>query len=195
MRTIVCSPLGVIWAVLSCAGPRVSPEVEAAPSVGPAADAEAFSVHGLSVSRPRGWSFVVPDASVVADTVVILQGPLGGGDLRPTVEISRRELSAADRRRKPADILRVLTLELKQTFAAADADGQPAEIELAGQPAALLRIHLTETFSDGAEVERAARVYAVVQPGQMWIVRCFGPADGSAEPAFDAIVGSIAFAG
>ena len=67
--------------------------------------------------------------------------------------------------------------------------------KVGGVPAALMRMKLTEMLPDGADVERVARFYAIIQGEQMWVLRCFGPPDGSADAAFDAIVGSITIDG
>jgi hypothetical protein len=154
-------------------------------------DAASFSGHGLSVDRPGQWLFVNPDPSVAADTVVILQGPVGDKALAPVVEIGRRALSAADQRRSPSHILTALAGEIAQTYDTFELKGEAAEVQVGGRPASRLDMTLVETLSDGAQESRLAQVYAVVDGEQLWLVRCFGPADGSAGAAFDAIVQSI----
>jgi hypothetical protein len=174
--------LAAAAALAACVAPRGAADSTSAP---PAA--------GVEVDPPAGWKLVAPDASVVSDTVLVVQGPLGASDLRPAVEMSRRELSAADRKRKPAHILTALALEIVQTFAAFDATGQPEEVEVAGLPAATLRMDLTEMLPDGTEAERSARFFAIVRGSQLWVVRCFGPRDRSADTDFDKILASISF--
>jgi hypothetical protein len=176
-----------ILVVSSCAGP--------AEPAAPAKEAASYVAHGLEVDRPAAWEFIPPDSSVVPDTVVVLQGPIGDSDLRPSVEISRRSLSAADRKRKPAHLLTALTLEIVQTFTAFDAMGEPQDMQIAGLPGAMMRMNLTEMLPDGVSVERSARFYVAVGSDDLWVIRCFGPADESAAPAFDAIVASLRFAG
>jgi hypothetical protein len=143
------------------------------------------------MERPEDWQFVAPDTSVASDTLVILQGPIGTQVLAPVIEISRRPLEAADRRRSVEHLLTATTLELVQTFSAFADVSEPQNITLAGQPAAVIEMKLTEQLPDGLEVERSARFYGLMHSGAMWIIRCLGPADGSLGADFDAIIRTI----
>lgn len=156
-----------------------------------APDASSFSAYGLEVPRPDGWQFVKPDSSVAADTIVVLQGPFGTGDMAPAVEISRRVLDARQQRRKPSHILTQLTMELVQTFDGFEMIGEPEDIQIAGQPGAKIQLKFTESTPDGQEVQRRARLYGIVHRNSIWIITCLGAADGSNDAEFDLIVGSL----
>ena len=67
----------------------------------------------------------------------------------------------------------------------------PEDIKVAGHDAARVSLKFTEALPDGTSVQRAARFYGIVDGGKIWVVRCLGPTDGSAEPAFDEIVASL----
>ena len=190
--TFVLLTLGSVS--LSCAGGTATsaPSAGAVPAV--AADASSFSAHGLTVQRPDGWRFVSPDSTVPPDIVAMLQGPAGSHALAPVVEIARRPLGAADSRTNPERILVTTALELQQTAQGFDLQASPTEITLAGNPASVLRATVTELLPTGEEEKRALRIYATVHGSQVWLVRCMGPQDGSADADFDAVVGSLAFA-
>jgi hypothetical protein len=137
----------------------------------------------------------VPDASVSPDTFVILQGPFGEHTLAPVVEISRRGLTAADRRRDPDHVLQVLVSEMVQTVEGFETTAGPDAIEIGGRTGARIFVTLSESQPDGSSVDRSARFYGVVVGDSIFIVRCLGPKDGSADGAFDEVVGSISIAG
>jgi len=174
MRTIPVLIVSAVWAVSSCAGPQAGPAA-AVEAASPAKDAASYELHGLKVDRPTEWEFVIPDTSVMPDTVVILHGPIAEHDMRPSVEISRRELAAADRKRKAEHILTATALEIVQTFAAFETTASPADIQVAGKPASMMQMKVSEQLPDGAQVERAARFIVIVDDAQIWVVRCFGP--------------------
>jgi hypothetical protein len=159
-----------------------------------AADASSYSAYGLTIDRPPQWTFVQPDASVAPDTQVILHGPLyGTSTLVPTVEVARRPLTAADRRRAPSQILTALVTEIAQTFDGFEAQGTPQDVEVGGKKAARMDVGLTESLSDGTEEKRSAQLYAIVDGEQLWVVRGFGPADGSANDSITNVVKGIKF--
>ncbi len=158
-----------------------------------AADASSYSAYGMTIDRPSQWHFVQPDSSVGPDTQVILHGPIGSASLAPTVEVSRRQLSAADQRRQPAQILTAMMGELSQTFDSFEAQGEVADVEVGGKKAARLNVTLTESLSDGTEERRAAQLYAIVDGQQLWVVRGFGPGDGSANGQISEVVKGIHF--
>ena len=62
-----------------------------------------------------------------------------------------------------------------------------------------LQLSVNRVFDWVSPVNKAVLEYIktrrFVIPGkdQIWVVRCLGPEDGSAEPDHDAIVGSITF--
>ena len=60
-----------------------------------------------------------------------------------------------------------------------------------GKPAAVIRLNYTESLPDGAEVKRAGQFYGIVKGGDIWVIRCMGPEDGSSDADFQAILGSI----
>ena len=154
-------------------------------------DAGKVSVAGLTVSRPDGWVFVAPDKSLAPGTLVVLQGPHGEAAPAPAVEISRRPLSAMDQRKRPAVILTGLVAELAQVFEGLEGNAAPQDTQIASKPAARLDLTFSEGMPDGTSVARAGRFYGIVAEGNLWLVRCLGPADGSAGPVFDQIVSSI----
>jgi hypothetical protein len=158
------------------------------------AEAPSWSSHGLTLTRPDGWQFVAADKSLSPDTVVVLQGPLGDAALAPVVEVGRRPLSAADRRHQPEHILAATTVEFMSLLQSFATESEPREITLGGRPASVMRAQITEMLPTGATEDRLARFYATVDGEQVWLVRCLGPRDGAADTAFDAIIGSIAFA-
>lgn len=157
------------------------------------ADASSYSVYGMTIDRPPQWTFVQPDASVAADTAVILHGPIGNASLAPVVEVARRPLAAADRRRAPQQILSALVTEIAQTFDGFEAQGSPTDVDVGGRKAARMDIGLTESLADGTEEKRAAQLYAIVDGEQLWVVRGFGPGDGSANEQIASVVKGIRF--
>ncbi len=176
--------------LVGCASSGGNQEGKPAPV---AADASSYSSHGMTIDRPSQWHFVQPDSSVSADTQVILHGPIGSATLAPTVEVSRRPLTAADRRRAPAQILTALVSEIAQTFDGFEAQGSPADVEVGGRKAARMDVNLTESLADGTEERRAAQLYAIVDGEQLWVVRGFGPGDGSANGQISDVVKGIHF--
>lgn len=155
--------------------------------------APAFSQGPMRVERPDQWQFVAPDDSVAADTVIILQGPVGDHLLAPVIEISRRPLTAADRRRRPVHLLTSLMTETVQYFAGFEVKGEPQPLEVGGKPGAQVRMRLTEMLEDGQTVARRAQFYGVVTGGDMWLIRCIGPADGSVSGVFSQVIESLSF--
>jgi len=176
---------------LACGGPQsATGSADAAPAA-PAADASTFSAHGMTVSRPDGWSFIPPDPTVGPDTVVVLQGPHSESPLAAAVEISRRSLSARDQRRKPAHVLTQLVTEMVQLFDGFEMVGQPEDITLAGKDAATVRLKFTETLPEGGTVERSGRFYGVIEGANIWVIRCLGAVDGSDDAAIEQVIASI----
>lgn len=174
--------------LLSCASSQSSNQPTAA------ADNNASNVSrdGLSVSRPSSWQFVTPDKSVAPDTVVILQGPIGDKQvLAPAVEISKRALDAAQRRRKASHVLTQMVTEVVQLFDGFEMVGSPEDMQLAGKDAARVQLKYSESLPDGGSTERAAQFYGIVDNDKIWVIRCVGPMDGSANADFDAILKSI----
>jgi len=188
-RSLVCTTFVALGA---CAGGKAA-------SAGPAVvepAAERVSVSGLTVVRPgSAWTFVQPDASVAPHTLVILQGQAGDKLLAPVVEISRRTLSAADQRRRTADILTTTAAELMQTFDGFEGVSAPADVQVAGRTGSRMEARYTEMLPDGPSVERVARIYAVRSGADLWLVRCLGPADKSADADFDAVVSGLQLQG
>jgi len=156
------------------------------------AQAGSLSADGLTVTRPDGWQFAAPDSSLAKDTVISMTGPLGEHVLAPAIEVGRRPLSVSDRRLQPSHILLPLTLEIVQFFESFDMVGSPEDIQVAGLPAALVRVNFTEMTADGQEVSRSARIYGIVNDDQVWVIRCMGPADGSSDQTFDAVINTLA---
>lgn len=152
-----------------------------------------FSGEGVAVQRPESWIFVQPDHTLAADTLIVLQGPAGDEPLAPVVEISRRQLSAIDQRKKPAHLLTSLVTEVVQTFDGFDNVTPPADVTLGGVPAARVDLRFNDAQPDGTTVQRLARFYGVVHRDQMWVVRCIGPTNESHNQAFDDIVASLTF--
>jgi hypothetical protein len=164
----------------------------AAPAAAPTApDAASFSQNGFTLARIDGWTFITPDGTMARDTAIILQGPEGKEALAPAVEVSRRQLTARDRRRKPSHILTQMTTEIVQTFDGFEMVGTPEDIELAGKPAAIVRIKFTESLPDGVDVQRAGRFYGLVNGENIWVIRCLGAQDGSNDGDFDKIIASL----
>ncbi len=197
MSTILRLWVGVgVLVNLACASASTGGDVGAGATAAATVSAEAstWSAHGLTVGRPDGWQFIAPDQSLSPDTVVLLQGPIGDHALAPVVEIGRRPLTASDRRVRSDHILTATTVEFMQLLNSFTADSEPQEINLGDRPAAVMRAQITEMLPNGAIEERQARFYATVDVDQVWLVRCLGPRDGSADTAFDAIIGSLAFA-
>lgn len=157
------------------------------------AEADEYTAYGFTVERPPQWTFVAPDTSVAADTVVILQGPIGNTTLAPVVEVARRPMTAADRRRAPAQILSAMITELGQTFDGFEAQGGVEDVEVGKRKAARINVNLTESLSDGTEERRAAKLYAIVDGEQIWVVRAMGPGDGSAGNQLDHVVSLMHF--
>lgn len=192
MKRVFTLLVGLLGSTWSC-GAGSAGSVEPAPAPQPARDADSFSAHGLTVERPAGWEFItsVPDASVAPDTFVVIQGPFGEHTLAPVVEISRRELAVADRRRNPEHILQALVSEMLQTVEGFETTAGPQPAEVGGRAGASISITFTEGLPDGGSVGRSARFYGVVVGDGMFIIRCIGPQDGSADRTFDAVIGSI----
>lgn len=147
----------------------------------------------MTVARPSDWVFVPADKTVFPDTVVLLQGPIGKAKLAPVAEIARRPLSAADRRRSASHILTALATEIVQSFESFDATGAPVDTEIGGRPAARLDMSLVEALPEGGSEDRKGAFYGVVDGEQIWMVRCLGPSDGSADESCQKIVSSIRF--
>ncbi len=154
---------------------------------------DTFSEQGLAVSRPGDWTFIQPDTSVSPDTLVILQGPIGKAELAPVVEVARRPLSAAERRRPPSHILTAMVLEIVQTFDSYQDVTSPVDLKLGGHDAARIDLKFSESLPEGGSVNRSARFYGAVVGDALWLIRCLGPEDASAAPAFDNIVASVRF--
>lgn len=195
MRRASLLLLGVLASTWSCGtGSAGSPGPASGPQ--PESNAASFSAHGLTVVRPEGWEFIapVPDASVPPDTLIVIQGPIGDHTLAPVVEISRRELAAADRRRNPEHILQALVSEMVQTFEGFETTAGPEPAEIDGKAGTSIFMVFTEGLPDGGSVDRSARFYGVVVGDSIFIIRCIGPADKSADGAFDAIVSSVSIA-
>jgi hypothetical protein len=157
------------------------------------ADASSYSAYGMTIDRPSQWHFVQPDTTVAPDTQVILHGPIGAAALAPTIEVSRRPLTASDQRRAPAMILTALVNEIAQTFDGFEAQSSPQDVDIGGRKAARMDVTLTESLSDGTEERRAAQLYAIVDGEQLWVVRGFGPGDGSANSDISQVVKGIHF--
>jgi len=175
---------------LACGGGAQSEQPAAA--AGPIVpDASTFSSNGLTVPRPQGWSFLEPDSTMGKDTVVVLQGPFGEEALAPAVEISRRPLDATQQRRKPSHILTQLVMEIVQVFDGFEMVGSPEDIQLGGQPAAMIKMKYSESLPDGQQAARGARFYGIVHHGSIWIIRCLGAPDGSNDAEFDSIVSGL----
>ena len=177
---------------LGCAGTQQNAPAERGAS-GLTIDSEALSivVNGLSVERPDGWRFLAPDHSVFPDTLVILQGATGSHSMAAVVEIGQRKIAVADQRRPPSHILTALAMEMVQTFAAFDTTGSPEDVTVAGKPGSMFRMTLTEQLPDGGTADRLTRIYGIVDEADIWLVRCLGPTDKSAEADFDKIVASL----
>lgn len=180
--------VGVVFGLVGCAGGSKDGKPAAV-----AADASSYSSNGMTIDRPSQWTFVTPDTTTSPDTAVILHGPIGSASLAPTVEVARRQLTAADRRRAPAQILTALVTEIAQTFDGFEAQGSPADVEVGGRKAARMDVALTESLADGTEERRAAQIYAIVDGEQLWVVRGFGPGDGSANGQIETVVKGIHF--
>jgi len=155
------------------------------------ADASTITVQGLTIQRLQGWNFVKPDASVGKDTVVVMYGPQGQQQLAPAVEVTLRKLTARDQRRKPLHILTQMMTEIVQLFEGFEAIGGPSEMKIGGAPGARLDMKITESLSDGGEVQRVGRFYGIVHQGRIWLIRCLGSTDGSHDPDFDQLIQSL----
>ncbi len=153
--------------------------------------ASSHTMHGLTVDRPDGWKFVEPDGSVAKDTVMMLIGPPGTRPVAPVVEFGRRALDAAAQRKGSAEVLSVVVAEIVATYDGFKTDGPPTEIDIAGYKGRRLTVDFTEVTIEGTDVLRHGRVFAFVTDADIWIIRCMGPADGSAAKDFDAVVASI----
>ena len=158
-------------------------------------DARRYAQDGLTIDRPEGWRFVAPDASVAPDLLVTLLGPIGEAEMAPYFEVSRRALSAADQRRKPAHILLTLIREMVQDYAGFEPQGEPAEMEFAGQPAGSLDLRFTEMQGDGSEVSAKARVLGAVTQTDIWVFRLVVPDGGDLDETFTEIAEKVAFKG
>ena len=156
-------------------------------------DASSQTVDGFSVKRPNGWTFVAVDETVAADTVIVLQGPFADGvEVAPALEVSKRPLGAADRRRNPTFILTDLMTEFMQTVEGFQIVGEPADTELGGMSAGMITFTFEQMLTGGSTVARKGKFYAVVHQGSVWLVRCTGPVeDSDIDSTFDTIVQSI----
>lgn len=191
-RLIIASLFAAVG-MIGCGGTSQGSEPSAGAVARPAPDAERFSAHGMHLSRPEGWVWIAPDGSLTGDTLIVLQGPFGADEVAPAVEISRRPLDARAQRRKPSAILTQVTTEIVQVFDGFEMVGTPADIEVAGLPAAELRLRYTESLPDGQSVSREGRFYGIVHGDSIWIIRCLGAADGSHDPQFDQILTRFTF--
>lgn len=179
--------------VVGCGGSSTgSAQAAAGP---PAADADSYQSYGMTVKRPEGWRWIPADSSVTPDTLVVLQGPVGQEELAPAIEIGRRELDARTQRRPPSAILTQLTMELVQTLDAFEMIGTPADIQLAGKPAAEVRMKYTDTLADGQTVHREGRFYGVVNGANLFLFRCLGAPGGANDAEFDAVLNTVSFGG
>ena len=190
-----CLLIVLAW-TSSCSTGTTVP-ADPAPVAQPDRHDASFSAHGLTVERPADWQFIspVPDATVVPDTFVVMQGPAGHHTLAPAVEISHRTLQAADRRRNPEHVLQALVSEMVQILEGFETTAGPEPATVGGQPGARIFMFFTEGLPEGGSIERSARFYGVVNDEDVFIIRCIGPKDGSADGVFDAIVSSISIAG
>ncbi|MBI3179741.1 MAG: hypothetical protein HYZ27_08765 [Deltaproteobacteria bacterium] len=177
-----------VYMLAACGGSQSGGPAQPA-AVSP--DAATFSAHGMSVERPDGWMFMQPDQSLAPDTAVVLQGPVGGDMVAPVVEIGRRPLTASQRRFADSALLSSMVMEISQTYDGFETVTGPENVQVAGKAASRLVVKLTESLPNGGEVERLGRIYGVVDGAQMWVIRCVGPRDGSADKQFDAIVESL----
>lgn len=155
-------------------------------------DAERFVGSGISVTRPQGWSFAPVDSSVSKDAVVVLVGPRAEGKLAATVELARRPIATADRRRSPEALLTAISVEMMQAYAACEATASPTAVTVAGRPGATLKLKLTETLPEGGEVERVAQLYVTTTDDALIVLRSFLPTDNSSDADLDAILASLA---
>ncbi len=178
-----------LLALAGCGGQQAS---SAAAQAGPTTG-DTYHNEGIKLTRPNDWTFVNADPSVAPDTLIIVQGPAGISPTAPVVEVSRRKLSAIDQRKKPISILSSMVAEMAQLFEGFETVGSPEEVQVAGTPASRLSLKYTESMPDGTEAAHAARFYGIVRGDTIWVIRCIGPADGSAEGACENIVGSIEF--
>ena len=183
IRTLICT-FAVSSFLLSCAS-NTSTQVSVV------ADAKTFSHEGFKLQRPDGWIFVTPDTTVAKDTIALLQGPISAEGEAPYVEVSRRALSAVDRRRRPSHILLNLVKEVAQGFSGFEAQGEPQDITVAGKPGALMKMKYQEPQGDGEEVERRASFYGVVGSDAIWIVRCVESGNDARAAEFEQIVQSV----
>lgn len=139
---------------------------------------------GLSFSAPVGWRSVPPDHSTGGDTVAVFIGPAAVGQgLAPTIEVSRRRLSVKDQRRPPAHVLTALATELMQTFNSLSNVAEPEDITVAGHPGARLQFDFSEMGDTGESIERRGVLVGVVQGGDLYVINCMVPPDGSSDKA------------
>ena len=174
---------------VSCGSTSSSSEAKPGPSF----EGKTFSEHGLTISRPEGWVFIQPDSSVGPDTVLLMQGPIGDATLAPTVEISRRTLTASQQRRKPSHILTQMTTEIVQYFDGFEMIGAPEDLKLGGVDASQLSLKYTETLPDGEAVPRLGKFFGIVRGQYIWVIRCMGSPDGSNDGDFDKVLATVSF--
>ncbi len=183
--------LAVVSGLAACGG--VGGSRAPVSAVDPAA--ASYQAHGLSVERPSGWTFVEPDQSLAPDTAVVLQGPEAAAAMAPVVEIGRRPLNASERRFAARELMSSMVMEIVQTYDAFENVAGPEAVQVAGKPASRLTVKLTLNLPNGNDVMRLGRIYSVVDGAQIWVIRCLGPTDGSADAAFDAIISSVRLGG
>jgi hypothetical protein len=175
--------------VVGCGGPQAA----SGGAQAGAPEGDTFSAEGIKLVRPGDWVFVAADPSVAPDTLVIVQGPAGVEPVAPVLEVSRRKLTAMDQRKRPSSILSSMVMEMAQLFEGFEAVGSPEDVQVAGANGARLAMKYTESMPDGSSVQRAARFYGVVRGDTLWVLRCIGPADGTAQETCERIVGGIEF--
>jgi hypothetical protein len=173
----------------ACGGAQSSSAPAAAAVTDP--NASQASAHGLSLSRPEGWKWIQPDGTMAADTIMVLQGPFGEDALAPAIEVSRRGLDASQARRKPSHILTQLMMEVVQLFDGYEMLGTPEDIEMAGVPAARIKLKFNESLPDGGQIERGAVYYGIVQGDNIFVIRCLGDSKGSHDAEFDTILKTV----
>jgi len=175
-----------IWGTLGCAGSHSS----AGASVAPAPDARVYRAFGMTVERPAGWQFETVNTEAKNETIIALAGP-PAADGSPRVEIARRALAPEDRWSTPESLLKAVVTEHMQRYENFERLEANQETDVAGYPAAALRVRFREEQLDGTSQERAGTLYIVVHEKQIWFVRCLAGRSDVADAACAQILKGI----
>lgn len=148
-------------------------------------------VAGLSIPRLEGWQ-TLTRATEPPGVMLQLRRDYSPLELAATIELRVRTLNASEARIPGEELLDAVALELRQTYETGEiVDSRSTQV--AAQPARRVLVRFEDRFGDDRVVPRAGLFYAWVKDAKVWLVQCFGPADGAAHQDCESLVGNLSY--